>query len=174
VVRAGKASIFVSGDADETERLRPLLEAIAPTVRYVGEGERARVFKLVLQVLIGGIAELLGEAVALGESAGIARKDLLDVIQDSVVGSRFTASKAGALIDDDYSATFTTLMMGKDIDLVLDLARQGGLDLPLMGELRRRLADAAEHGLAERDFIALFIRLRERAQAETKAGGNHG
>ena len=60
-------------------------------MRYVGEGERARVFKLVLQILIAGTAELLAEAVVLGESAGIERQALLDVIQDSVVGSRFVA-----------------------------------------------------------------------------------
>jgi 3-hydroxyisobutyrate dehydrogenase-like beta-hydroxyacid dehydrogenase len=170
VVRAGKASIFVSGDADVARRIEPLLQDVAPTVRYVGEGERARVFKLVLQILIAGTAELLAEAVVLGESAGIERQALLDVIQDSVVGSRFVASKVPALAHEDWSATFTTQMMEKDIDLVLDLAAQGGAELPVASLLKGLLQDAAGHGLSEKDFMALYVRLKERA----KAGGTHG
>ena len=48
-------------------------------MRYVGEGEAARALKLVLQVLIGGTAELLAEALVLGEAGGIDRGTLLDV-----------------------------------------------------------------------------------------------
>jgi 3-hydroxyisobutyrate dehydrogenase-like beta-hydroxyacid dehydrogenase len=167
VVRQGKASIFVSGDAEVVRQVEPLLQAIAPTVRYVGEGERARVFKLVLQILIAGTAELLAEAVVLGESAGIERQALLDVIQDSVVGSRFVASKVPALAHEDWSATFTTLMMEKDLDLVLDLAAQGGAELPVAAVLKGLLQDAAGQGLGEKDFMALYVRLKNK-------GGTHG
>ena len=44
----------------------------------------------------------------LGESGGVDREKLLEVIGASVVGSRFVAYKTAPLLDDDYSATFTT------------------------------------------------------------------
>ena len=72
---------------------------------YVGEDERARVAKLALQVLLGGTAELLGEALVLGESAGIDRARLLEVIGASAIGSPFIAlqeraAASGRLLGD--------------------------------------------------------------------------
>ncbi len=161
VVRAGNLTIIVSGSADVVERVDELLHAIGPKVLYVGEGERARVVKLVLQILIGGTAELLGEGLVLGEAAGIDQRTLLEVINSSVVGSPFIAYKTDPLLRGDYSATFTTAMMLKDVDLVLRLAGESDLALPFTRQLRTLLDAAAERGYADMDFMALFLQLRE-------------
>ena len=164
-VRSGNAAVFVSGPADEEARQEELLRAIAPTVRYVGDGEQARVVKLALQVLIGGNAELLAEALVLAESAGVDRKTLLEVIGASVIGSTFVAYKSEALLREDYTATFTTDMMRKDVDLVLDLARQAGATLPFTSELRSLLEETSESGHGDDDFISLVLPLNERVRA---------
>ena len=66
---AARPTLFVSGPPRTRRRgSSRCCRRSRPTVRYVGEGERARVVKLVLQVLIGGTAELLAEAVVLGEA----------------------------------------------------------------------------------------------------------
>jgi 3-hydroxyisobutyrate dehydrogenase-like beta-hydroxyacid dehydrogenase len=162
-VRAAKASIFVSGDEAAATRCEDVLREIAPTVRYVGEGERARVLKLALQILVGGTAGLLSEAVVLGEAAGLDRRTLLEVVGASAVGSPFVHYKTAPLLEDDYAATFTTAMMRKDVDLVLDLAGDTAVDLPLTGELRAVLGSAIEHGHGDEDFISLVLELQERA-----------
>ena len=162
-LRSGTATVFVSGRPDVVDACRPLLEQIAPTVRFVGEGERARVVKLVLQVMIGGTAGLLAEALVLGEGAGLERKTLLEAIGSSVVGSRFIEYKTGPLLHDDYSSTFTTAMMVKDVDLILDLADSGDAALPLTRELRALLESACEHGHADDDFSSLLVELKERS-----------
>lgn len=163
VVRGGTLTIVVSGSEQTAERLDALLRAIGPKVFYVGEGERARVVKLVLQVLVGGIAELLGESLVLGESGGVDRAKLLEVIGASAVGSPLIAYKTAPLLADDYSATFTTAMMLKDVELVLELAEQGRLVLPFTRHLRLLLEQTAEAGHADEDFMALYLRLREAA-----------
>jgi 3-hydroxyisobutyrate dehydrogenase-like beta-hydroxyacid dehydrogenase len=169
VVRGGTLTIVVSGPEEATQRLDPLLRAIGPKVFYVGEGERARVVKLVLQVLVGGIAELLGEALVLGESGGVDRAKLLEVINASAVGSPLTGYKGDAILQDDYSATFTTAMMLKDVDLVLALAEESRLPLPFTRHLRQLLEHAIEGGHADEDFIALYLQLREAAAQSTGA-----
>jgi 3-hydroxyisobutyrate dehydrogenase-like beta-hydroxyacid dehydrogenase len=170
VVRGGTLTLVVSGPEDVASRLDGLLRSIGPKVFYVGEGERARVVKLTLQVLVGGIAELLGEAVVLGESGGVDRAKLLEVINASAVGSPLTGYKGEALLRDDYSATFTTAMMLKDVDLVLDLAAERRLVLPFTARLRELLDGAIEGGHADEDFIALYLALREAARESTGAG----
>jgi len=93
-VRAGTAALVVSGDRAVFDEVEPLLNAITPTVRYVGQGEAARVVKLTFQILIVGTAELLGEALVLGEAAGVDRDALLEAIGASVVGSTFVKYKS--------------------------------------------------------------------------------
>ena len=170
VVRGGTLTLVVSGSEETARQLDGLLRAIGPKVFYVGEGERARVVKLVLQVLVGGTAELLGEALVLGESGGVDRAKLLEVINASAVGSPLTGYKGEALLRDDYSATFTTAMMLKDVDLVLDLAAERRLALPFTTRLRELLDGAIEGGHADQDFMALYLALREAARESTGAG----
>jgi 3-hydroxyisobutyrate dehydrogenase-like beta-hydroxyacid dehydrogenase len=164
-VRSGSAACFVSGPAEESARHEQLLRAIAPAVRYLGEGEQARVAKLVLQVLIGGTTELLAEALLLGESSGLDRSTLLEVIGTSVIGSKFVEYKSEPLIRDDYSSTFTTDMMRKDVELVLDLAGETGVELPFTNELRSLLEETSEAGHGEDDFSALILRPNRRVEA---------
>ena len=85
---------------------------------------------------------------------------VLEVVNVSVAGSRFSAYKSEQLLRDDYSATFTTAMMLKDIDLVLDGAREAGIELPIAQELRVLLEETIEDGHADEDFMALYLRLR--------------
>jgi 3-hydroxyisobutyrate dehydrogenase len=162
-VRNGRAAVIVSGPEEAARRVEPLLSAIAPAFRYVGDGEDARVLKLVLQILIGGTAGILAEAVALGEAAGIERKTVLEVIGASVVGSAFVEYKSEPLLRDDYSATFTTAMMAKDADLIRDLAGEVGTEVPLTDEVRSLLDEACTRGHADEDFMSLHLLLRERA-----------
>ena len=171
VVRGGTLTIVVSGPEDAVRRHEPVLRAVGPKVFYVGEGERARAVKLALQVLVGGTAELLGEALVLGEALGVDRTKLLEVIGASAVGSPFVAYKTEPLLRDDYSATFTTAMMAKDIDLVLDVADDHGLVLPLAQDLRRLLEQTVQGGHADEDFMALYLRLRETTARESTAAG---
>ena len=119
-----------------------------------------------LQTMIGGTVELLAEAVVLGESAGVERAKLLEVINASVVGSRLTEYKSGPLLEDDYSATFTTSLMLKDVDLVLDVAADTGATLPFTEHLRSLLESAVGRGFGDKDFMALFLQLQEMSSAE--------
>jgi 3-hydroxyisobutyrate dehydrogenase-like beta-hydroxyacid dehydrogenase len=160
VVASGSLTLIVSGPEEVVARVRPLLDALGSKLLYVGEGERARTAKLVLQILVGGTAELLGEALVFGEAGGIERERLVDVINASVLGSTFIAYKLEPVLRDDYSATFTTSMMVKDIDLVLERARETGVTLPFTQELRMLLEETADGGYADADFMALYAHRR--------------
>jgi 3-hydroxyisobutyrate dehydrogenase-like beta-hydroxyacid dehydrogenase len=163
VVRAGSLSFMVSGDPETLAEVEPVLLAVGPTVHHVGQGEQARVVKLAINLMIGVIAQAMSEALVLGEAAGVSRAELLEVMRGSAVGAPFVKYKTDALVRDDYSATFTTTLMEKDIDLVLDEATKDGVELPLAREMKEQLRAAIEAGFADDDFIALFQHLRQRS-----------
>jgi 3-hydroxyisobutyrate dehydrogenase-like beta-hydroxyacid dehydrogenase len=160
VVRAGNLSFIVSGGNDVLERARPVLLAIGPTINHVGETEQARVVKLAINLMIAVLAQVMSEALVLGEASGVSREALLEVMGSSAAGAPFVRYKTEPLLRDDFSATFTTALMEKDIDLVLDAASDAGVALPLAGEMKAHLRAAIEAGYGDDDFIALFLHLR--------------
>jgi len=166
VVRAGNLSFMVSGPREVLDRVEGVIRAIGPTVHHVGDGEQARVVKLAINLMIAGLAQLMSEALVLGEAAGVSRAALLEVMGSSAVSAPFVKYKTEPLLRDDYSATFTTALMEKDIDLVLDVAEQRAVLLPLARELKTLLRDAIEAGYAEDDFMALFAHLRAKSHEE--------
>jgi len=160
VVRAGNLSFIVSGPAEALERVEPVLRAIGPTIHHVGDAEEARIVKLAVNLMIAGLAQLMSEALVLGEAAGVSRAALLEVMGTSAAGAPFVKYKTEPLLNDDYSATFTTALMEKDIDLILDAADDNGVDLPVANELKTLLHATSEAGYGQDDFIALFQYLR--------------
>ena len=166
VVRAGTLSFIVSGPCEALERVEEVIRAIGPTIHHVGDGEQARVVKLAINLMIAGLAQLMSEALVLGEGAGVSRAALLEVMGSSAAGAPFVKYKTEPLLHDDYSATFTTALMEKDIDLVLDAAEHEGVLLPLAREMKSLLRAAIEAGYAEDDFIALFAHLRGGSREE--------
>jgi 3-hydroxyisobutyrate dehydrogenase-like beta-hydroxyacid dehydrogenase len=79
------------------------------------------------------------------------------------------------LIDHDYSATFTTNLLIKDLDLALDVARSAELSLPVI-ELVSALASlASNNGYGEIDFASLLpslqLTLGKTPDVEPSTGG---
>jgi 3-hydroxyisobutyrate dehydrogenase-like beta-hydroxyacid dehydrogenase len=166
VVRSGGVSFIVSGPAAAFERAEPLLRAIGPTIHLVGDAEQARVVKLAINLVVAGLAQLMSEAVVLGEATGVSRRALLETMGNSAVGAPFVKYKTEPLLRDDFSATFTTSLMEKDVDLVLEAADAAGVGLPLAGELKALLHSAIEAGYGDDDFMALFLHLRGESHQE--------
>jgi 3-hydroxyisobutyrate dehydrogenase-like beta-hydroxyacid dehydrogenase len=166
VVRAGNLSFIVSGDEATFRRVEPVIRAIGPTVHFVGYAEQARVVKLAINSMIAGLAQLMAEALVLGEAAGVSRGALLEVMGNSAVGAPFVKYKTEPLLRDDFSATFTTALMEKDIDLVLDAAEDAGVELPLAREMKGHLRAASGAGYRDDDFMALFAYLQSRVRVD--------
>jgi 3-hydroxyisobutyrate dehydrogenase-like beta-hydroxyacid dehydrogenase len=166
VVRAGRLSFIVSGPPNALGRGEQVLRAIGPTIHVVGDAEQARVVKLAINLMIAGLAQLMSEALVLGEASGVSRAALLETMGDSAAGAPFVKYKTEPLLHDDYTATFTTNLMEKDIDLVLDAAEIAGVRLPLAGEIKVLVRSAIEAGYGDDDFMALFVHLRNESHQE--------
>jgi 3-hydroxyisobutyrate dehydrogenase-like beta-hydroxyacid dehydrogenase len=166
VVRAGNLSFIVSGSRETLERVKPVILAIGPTVHHVGDGEQARIVKLAINLVIAGLAQLMSEALVLGEASGVSRADLLEVMGSSAAGAPFIKYKTEPLLREDFSATFTTALMEKDIDLVLDAADEAGVQLPVAAQMKTLLRAAIDAGYADDDFMALYLHLRSAPSQE--------
>jgi 3-hydroxyisobutyrate dehydrogenase len=165
VIKAGKLSAVISGNEAACKTVTPMLEAIAPRgVSYVGEGELARVCKIAHNVMLGVVIENLIEITLLANKMGVPRHAFLAFINHSVMGSMFTAYKSPALVNLDWTTTFTPELLRKDIDLGLSLGREWEVPMPVTAATRELLQ--SHFGAAtlkpnpkeylEKDFSALM------------------
>jgi 3-hydroxyisobutyrate dehydrogenase len=166
VVRAGNLSIMVSGDRGAFEHVEALLREIGPTVFHVGEAEQARVLKLALNMMIAATAQLIAEAVVLGEAGGLDRATMLEVMGASAVGSPFVKYKTGALVARDYTTTFSLANMHKDLAMALAAADGAGVPLPATARVDELVRECIAAGMAETDLMGLLPRLQQAAGAE--------
>jgi 3-hydroxyisobutyrate dehydrogenase len=156
VVDAGLLTIVVSGPLAAYEEAAPYLELLGQGATYVGEGERARLAKICHNLLLGVVAQSLAEITVLAQKGGIARADLLEFINHSVMGSMFSRYKTPAYVKLDYSPTFTPVLLRKDFDLGFDLADELGVPMPVAAAARELVQGLIAQGRTEEDFAALL------------------
>jgi 3-hydroxyisobutyrate dehydrogenase len=156
VVVAGLLTFVVSGPQAAYREVEPYLDRLGAGATYVGEGERARLAKICHNLLLGVVAQSLAEIVVLAEKGGIARADLLEFINGSVMGSMFTRYKTPAYVKLDYSPTFTPVLLRKDLDLGFELAREHEVPMPVAAAAREMIQAVIGQGYTEEDFARLL------------------
>jgi 3-hydroxyisobutyrate dehydrogenase-like beta-hydroxyacid dehydrogenase len=163
VIVAGNLGIIVSGPNDSFDRLAGTLRDIGPNVFHVGPAEEARIVKLALNLMIAGTAQLMAEALVLAEKYGIDRGKMLEVMGGSAVGSPFVKYKTDALVADDYSSTFSSSLIFKDLALALEAGHEVATPLPVTALTQQLVQSCMAIGMADDDFMALLPRLRREA-----------
>jgi 3-hydroxyisobutyrate dehydrogenase len=140
VIKAGRLSSVLSGPEAACKAVMPLMEAIAPQgVSYVGDGELARVCKIAHNVMLGVVIENLIEITLLTNKMGVPRHAFLAFLNNGVMGSMFTRYKTPALVNLDWTTTFTPELLRKDLDLGLALGREMDVPMPVTAATREVL-----------------------------------
>jgi len=140
VIKAGKLSAVVSGPEAAAKAVMPIIEVFAPKgVSYVGEGDLARICKIAHNVMLGVVIQNLIEITLLANKMGVPRHAFLSFMNNSVMGSMFTAYKTPALVNLDWKTTFTPELLRKDLDLGLDLGREWEVPMPVTSATRDSL-----------------------------------
>jgi 3-hydroxyisobutyrate dehydrogenase-like beta-hydroxyacid dehydrogenase len=156
MAEAGQLTLMASGPQAVWQRVAPLLKPWGSVQFYLGEGEQARLMKLVINLMIGQTSAMLAEALSLGRKGGLAWTDLWQVIGASAVASPIVKAKAVQLSQRDFTPTFTVPQMLKDIDLIL--AEGNALQVPLLqtAMTRQMMQSALAQGWADQDYAAII------------------
>jgi len=162
VVKAGKLSIVASGPKETYDEVVGYLECLGRGVSYVGEGELARFCKICHNVFLGVVIQSLVEITVLAEKAGVPRHALLEFINKSVMGSMFTQYKSPALVNLDYTTTFTPPLLRKDMDLGLAAGRKFEVPMQVASTTREIIQALIGNGFVDTDFSTL-LELQARA-----------
>ena len=157
VVKSGKLTLVCSGPQDAFEAVRPVIEMLGSHVTYVGVGEHARLVKICHNLLLGVVAQNLAEITVLAEKGGVPRAAFLDFINHSVMGSVFSRYKTPALVNLDFTPTFTPVLLRKDFDLGLTAAGELGVPMPVVAAAREPVQALIAQGHEKEDFAILIM-----------------
>lgn len=163
VVEAGMLTLAVSGPRAVFDRVEPLLIQLGRGVTYVGDDEVARLVKICHNVFLGVVTQSLAEITVLAEKGGTSRAAFLEFLNDSVMGSIFTRYKTPALVNLDFTPTFTMPLLRKDFDLGLAAARELEAPMPVASAAAQLVASAIGAGHTEEDFATLILEQARRS-----------
>ena len=166
VVAAGKLTLAVSGPREAYDQVLPLLDLLGQSVTFVGEGEAARLVKICHNVFLGVVTQSLAEITLLAQQGGTSREAFLGFLNDSVLGSTFTRYKTPALVNLDFTPTFTNPLLLKDFTLGLDAGRELGVPMPVAALAAQLVASAIGAGHVKDDFASLILEQARRSGVE--------
>jgi 3-hydroxyisobutyrate dehydrogenase len=156
VVDAGRLTVVVSGPSEAWEQTRPYLELFGTGATYVGEGDAARLVKICHNLMLGVVAQSLAEITVLAEKGGVSRAALLEFLNQSVMGSMFTRYKTPAIVNLDFSPTFTPALLYKDFRLGFEAADAHGVPMPVAAAAQQAVQALVGFGYEDVDFMALL------------------
>jgi 3-hydroxyisobutyrate dehydrogenase len=170
-VEQGKASLMVGGDEDVFERVRPVLEVIAPRVYHMGPSGTAVTMKIAINLSLAVQMLAFSEGVLLAEKTGIARERVVEAMLGSVIASPMVAYRGPLVLGHPDEVWFDCHMMQKDMNLALELGQELGVPLPTTAATNELLTAANAMGIGEKDFAVLFDVLASMSGVATEVLG---
>lgn len=163
---AGTLTIMAGGDAAVFEHVRPIFEAMGKkeNIFHVGPSGSGQVVKLINQHLCGVIAAADAEALILGVAAGADVSTMARIIGVSSGGNWQLANPIPLRVfSGSFEPGFFTDLLVKDLRLVLDLAHERGLAVPLLEQVLPLYERSQAAGYGRRDYTAVFDLLEQDA-----------
>jgi 3-hydroxyisobutyrate dehydrogenase len=156
----GVLTIMCGGAADAFDRVSPVLETYAKSVRLMGEAGAGQLTKMVNQICIAGLVQGLAEGINFGKQAGLDMAAVLDVISLGAAGSWQMSNRGNSMNDGRFDFGFAVDWMRKDLAICLQEARTNGSNLPVTALIDQFYADIQRAGGNRWDTSSLITRLQ--------------
>ncbi len=149
--REGSLYLMCGGNEATFNRVKPLLEKLSGSMRYIGKsGEAAKVKALVNMVMNINTAAL-AEGLALGAALKLDLTILREVFGQTGAGSRVLQTDGEDMQNREHSCFFSAAHAAKDSGIALKLGQRLGLTLPLAAATKKQYDRMVKEGLGELD-----------------------
>lgn len=154
-----KLAIMVGGERETFKPVEQVFQAMGrPT--YVGPHGSGQLAKLANQAIVAITIGAVSEALLLAEAGGAYPGAVRNAIRGGFAESRILELHGKRMIDRDWRPGGASINQLKDLDNVLEAAKQAGITLPLTQNVRDRYHQMVnELGLKDHDHSALLLQL---------------
>jgi 3-hydroxyisobutyrate dehydrogenase-like beta-hydroxyacid dehydrogenase len=156
----GILTLLAGGNQDLFLAAEPIFQAIAKQYFLLGGPGSGTAMKLVVNTLLGIGMQAIAEAVVLGETVGLNRERLLEVLSKTAVIAPAHVGKLARVAINDYTPQFPLRLMNKDFQLILSAAAEAHLSMPVTEAAFRVNSEELAHHDKD-DFSAVLRRMEE-------------
>jgi len=159
---AGSLAIMVGGDAQDLERVRPVLLSLGQRVTHMGGVGAGQVTKACNQMIVACNALVIAEVVALAERSGVDASLIAEALAGGFADSRPLQFLAPQMAENRFEPVkwhVRTLL--KDLDAAVKFSREQGSSTPITGLAAQLMRLHGSQGFLEKDPSTLVQMYRE-------------
>jgi 3-hydroxyisobutyrate dehydrogenase-like beta-hydroxyacid dehydrogenase len=165
----GTLTFMIGGDRDVFERIRPFLEVLGKRFYYCGGPGMGLHAKLAQNLVLSNLLQGFNEGMVLAAKAGVDPELMLDILNNSAAKSGLVSAKAPMVLRREFAPAFSVKWMHKDIGLMLELANELKVPVPLTALTREMFQAAIAKGHGEEDICATIKVMEDLAGVIVKA-----
>ena len=149
--REGTLYLMCGGNEGVFNRIRPILEKLSSSMRYIGPAGQAANVKALVNMVMNINTAGLAEGLALGDALKVDLGILREVFSQTGANSRVLQTDGEDMQNREHSCFFSGSHAAKDSGIALNLAKEKGLNLPLAAATKKQYDRMEKEGLGELD-----------------------
>jgi 3-hydroxyisobutyrate dehydrogenase len=158
--RDGTLVVLASGPDEVRDRVQPYFDAVGSRTLWLGPAGAGSRMKLVINNWAITLAEGMAESLGLAAGLGLDPAHLVDFLDGAPLGPPWAVAKARAMLAGTLAPGFPLRLAVKDARLIVEAARDGGLELPATEALVPAWERTVEDGYGDEDLAAVVRRYR--------------
>ena len=160
----GQLTILASGPDQARKEVEPVFEALGSRVQWVGQAGMGSRLKLAANHWMIAMVAALAESMHLCQLMRLEEQQFVTLLDGGPLGSPYGVEKLGEMQRHQYPAGFPVRLALKDLKLVREVAKDSGVELPLLDAVLERIGDV-ENRHANDDLAAVYeLKLPSRSQ----------
>ncbi len=161
--RNGTLAIMVGGPANALETVRPIFEVMGKTITHVGDSGSGQVAKAANQIMVAAQMVAMGELLVLAQKSGADPVKVIQAIRGGAAQCWTLDVKPPRLFAGNRQPGFKARMQAKDLNIVLDTAREYGVALPATAVNAQLFNAMSTLGMGDLDNSAVIAILEQLA-----------
>jgi len=153
--RNGTLAIMVGGDTGALEKVMPVLMALGKTVTHVGAAGAGQIAKAANQIMVAAQMVAMGELLIFAQKSGADPQKVVAAIKGGAAQCWTLDVKPPRLFAGNRAPGFKAHMQAKDLDIILETAREYGVPLPGTAENAQLFNAMLQMGMGELDNSAV-------------------
>jgi len=149
--RNGTLYLMIGGRLEVFEGVKPMLEKMSASLKYVGAAGKAAQVKALVNMVMNVNTAGLAEGLGLGDALGLDLDLLREVFSQTGANSRVLETDGADMQHRDHDVYFSAAHAAKDCGIALALAKEAGLPLPLATAAFEQYERMKAAGLGELD-----------------------
>ena len=149
--RQGTLYLMCGGKRSVFNKVRPILDALSVSLRYIGTAGQAAQVKALVNMVMNINTAGLAEGLGLGKSLGLDLKTLMSVFSQTGANSRVLETDGEDMVIRDHECYFSADHAAKDSGIALKLANEQGLNLPLATATKAQFEKMKKLGIGDLD-----------------------